>query len=322
MKRLAVRALAAALILLGLLSMVSAAGVQRESGLTLSDDLTLERTYYSYDKDGTLKEQLLTYTPGGDVMPLVVYGDTLYGRSTMDYLEEYLSDQGYTAVGAVNAAFFDMSTGIPYGMVVTDGILRTSGNVLTVGISEDGDVTIGTPNLKVTMEYVGGETEISYNKALTKSNGYCLYSQDYDYVTKNSLDGYYLVLEADEDYLTTDCTLEATVVEIEADVSRVDIPEDGFVLGLAMDTDYSSAMASVKKMEVATPSPSRPPLTVTGKTWPMPWAAASCWWRTAAPSLTSNWIPPTSRWPGLPWASSPTATWWSIPWTRATAPMA
>ena len=248
MKRLAVRALAAVLILLGLLSMASAAGVLRESGLTLSDDLTLERTYY--EQDGAVKEQMLTYTPGGDVTPLVVYGDTLYGRSTMDYLEDYLADQGYTAVGAVNAAFFDMSTGIPYGMVVTDGILRTSGNVLTVGISEEGDVTIGTPNLKVTMEYVGGETEISYNKALTKSNGYCLYSQDYDYVTKNSLDGYYLILEADEDYLTTDCTLEATVVDIEADVTRVDIPEDGFVLGLAMDTDYSSAMASVKKLEV------------------------------------------------------------------------
>lgn len=249
MKRLAVRALAAALTLLGLLSVVSAAGARRESGLTLSDDLKLERTYYQNNQDGAVKEQLLTYTPGGDVTPLVVYGDTLYGRSTMDYLEDYLSDQGYMAVGAVNAAFFDMSTGIPYGMVVTDGILRTSGNVMTVGISEDGDVTIGTPNLKVTMEYVGGETEISYNKALTKSNGYCLYSPDYDYVTKNSLDGYYLVLEADENYLTTDCTLEATVVDIEADVSKVDIPEDGFVLGLAMDTDYSSAMASVKKME-------------------------------------------------------------------------
>ena len=46
MKRLAVRALAAALILLGLLSVVSAAGARRESGLTLSDDLKLERTYY------------------------------------------------------------------------------------------------------------------------------------------------------------------------------------------------------------------------------------------------------------------------------------
>src|SRR5699024_10502534 len=49
--------------------------------------------------------------------------------------------------------------------------------------------------------------------------------------------------------LTTDCTMEAKVVDIETDASKIDIPEDGFVVGLAMDKAYSSAMASVKKVK-------------------------------------------------------------------------
>lgn len=249
MKRLLTGLAAGALSVCLLLGTVGAASsVLRKTGLTLSDALALQRTYL--DQGDTVKEQILTYAPGGDVRPVVVYGDTLYGRSTMDYLQQYLADRDYTAVAAVNAAFFDMSTGIPYGMVVTDGILRTSGNVTTVGILHNGDIMIGVPNLKVTMTYVGGTTEISYNKALTETNGFCLYSQDYDYVTKNSHKGYYLILEADETELTTDCTLEAEVVDIEVDAAKVDIPENGFVVGLAMDTAYSSAMASVKEVKV------------------------------------------------------------------------
>lgn len=249
MKRLLTGLAAGALSICLLLGSAGAASrVLRETGLTLSDALTLQRTYL--DQGDTVKEQILSYTPGGDVRPVVVYGSTLYGRSTMDYLQQYLADRDYTAVAAVNAAFFDMSTGIPYGMVVTEGILRTSGNVTTVGVLHNGDLIIGVPNLTVTMTYGGGTTEISYNKALTEANGFCLYSQDYDYVTKNSHKGYYLVLEADRAELTTECTLEAKVVDIEADVSKVDIPEDGFVVGLAMDTAYSSAMASVKQVKV------------------------------------------------------------------------
>ncbi len=248
MKRLLTGILAGTLSLALLAGAVGAvSGANRQTELALADALTLQRTYA--DGDGAVKEQILAYTPGGDVEPVVVYGDTLYGRSTMDYLQAYMADKDFTVVGAVNAAFFDMSTGIPYGMVVTDGVLRTSGNVPTVGIEEDGSLVIGTPNLKVTMTYVGGDTEISYNKALTETNGFCLYSQDYDYVTKNSHKGYYLVLEADRTELTTDCTMEAKVVDIETDASKIDIPEDGFVVGLAMDTAYSSAMASVKKVK-------------------------------------------------------------------------
>lgn len=121
MKRLLTGILAGTLSLALLAGAVGAvSGANRQTELALADALTLQRTYA--DGDGAVKEQILAYTPGGDVEPVVVYGDTLYGRSTMDYLQAYMADKDFTVVGAVNAAFFDMSTGIPYGMVVTDGV--------------------------------------------------------------------------------------------------------------------------------------------------------------------------------------------------------
>ena len=74
---------------------------------------------------------------------MVVYGDTLYGRSTMDYMREYMKEKGYTVVGAVNAAFFDLKNGLPLGMVVTDGILRASGSGVTLGVEDDGGILLG-----------------------------------------------------------------------------------------------------------------------------------------------------------------------------------
>ena len=248
MRRLFTALAATALSASLLLSAAAALGtVLRQSDLSLADDLALTAQYVQ--QDGAVKEHLLTYRPGGDVMPMVVYGDTLYGRSTMDYIEAYLSQKGYTAVGAVNAAFFDMSTGIPYGMLVTDGILRTSGNVNTVGIWADGTVVIGQPNLKLSVTYSDKTMDFNYNKALSTTNGFCLYSQDYDYVTKNTLKGYYLILEADENTLTPSCTVEATVAGVVEDVTLTDIPEDGFLLGIAMNTVYASTLDAVKELK-------------------------------------------------------------------------
>lgn len=209
--------------------------------LPLADSLVLKGAY-----NEAVREQVLTYEPGGDVRPVVVYGNTLYGRSTMDYIQQFLSGQGYTAAAAINAAFFDMVNGIPYGMVVTDGILRTSGNVLSVGLYDDGSMQIGLPELEVKM----GDITLNYNKALTKNSGFCLYSRDYDKKTKSELASYNLILEPEQDYLTLSCEVEATVKKIVTDTKSCDIPDGCFVLSLAMDTAYASAMETMKQFRV------------------------------------------------------------------------
>lgn len=250
MKRWCKRA-ASVLLALTVLTTCGAAagtGVLRESRLPLADSLGLTSAYG--DADGMVKEHVLTYRPGGDVTPMVVYGDTLYGRSTMDYIQEYLDGKGYTAVGAVNAAFFDMSNGVPMGMVVTEGVLRTGGNVTTVGFRQDGTVLLGLPDLQVEAAY-GGETQlVHFNKPLTKGNGLVLYSRDYDEKTKNSVSAYNLILEPETDGLTVSGTVEAVIRRIEADTASCAIPEGRFVLSVATEAENANLLAAIKALSV------------------------------------------------------------------------
>jgi len=228
---------------------VSAFELQRQSGLQLADSLRLERSYLS--GSGNASEHILYYEPEGDVTPVVYYGNTLYGRSTMDTLRDYIAESDLTVVAGVNGSFFDMSTGIPYGMVVTDGILRTSGDEYTVGILEDGSMQIGRPGLEVTMTTETAELKIHYNKALSDANGFCLYSPDYDPRTKNSVPAWHFVLEPEEAELTTSTEVEAEVVKVISETTgSVEIPEDCFVLSLSRNSPYTNAVSAAMALEI------------------------------------------------------------------------
>ena len=115
------------------------------SGLKLADEVTYTHTSWSNDqKEGQyLQEHTLTYTACGAVRPMVVYGDTLYGRSPMNYAAKFLEDKNLVLVAGVNGSFFDMNNGIPYGLIVTEGILRSSGNISSIGFFADGKTVIG-----------------------------------------------------------------------------------------------------------------------------------------------------------------------------------
>ena len=59
--------------------------------------------------------------------PVVAFGSTLYGTSPMNKTIKTLEEQGYSMVAGINGSFFDRATGIPYGIVVTNSILRSGG---------------------------------------------------------------------------------------------------------------------------------------------------------------------------------------------------
>ena len=223
------------------------------SGLKLADEVTYTHTSWSNDqKEGQyLQEHTLTYTAGGAVRPMVVYGNTLYGRSPMNYVAKFLEDKNLVLVAGVNGSFFDMNNGIPYGLIVTEGILRSSGNISSIGFFADGKTVIGTPELKVTATIGGTEQEIFYNKALTRDNGIGLYSRDYDSATKSSLKSYNVVLQplSGKAELTMTGTLSATVRAVQDKTASCDIPEDCFVLAIAEDSRYASALDTMKALK-------------------------------------------------------------------------
>lgn len=259
MKRITAWLLAACLMA-GLLA--APAGAAERDGiyqttLMLANEVELaEMTHAggsSLKPEHVLQQHVLTYEPDGEVWPMVIYGSTLYGRSTMSQIAKYLDEKELSLVAGVNGSFFDMTTGIPYGFVVTDGILRTSGNVPSVGFYENGSAVIGTPEVHV---YLNGgaftDAEIFYNKALTTANGIGLYSRDYDTKTKNTIPAYNLILTpaaGSKTALTLPGELELVVSQIAASTASCAIPEGGFVLSIAEKTTYASALSGLKALK-------------------------------------------------------------------------
>ena len=222
------------------------------SKVDLTEITSVEKTASGYKN--LLQQNVLTYEPNLTASPMVIYGSTLYGRSTMSKIATYLEDEDLTLVAGVNGSFFDMSSGIPYGFVVTNGILRTSGSINSVGFLKSGEAVIGNPDVHV---YVSGgalnNAEVFYNKVLTTGNGIGLYSRDYDTATKNQISAYNVVLAPTADSeteLALPGEMTLTVTKIVESTASCPIPSGGFVLSIAEKSTYSSALTSLKSLRV------------------------------------------------------------------------
>ena len=260
MKRIIAMALALCLTMCLLAGTVSAAARDSVFKQTtpLADNVNLiEMTHAGgtfTDPEDVLQQHVLTYTPSRKVRPIVIYGSTLYGRSTMSQIAKYLDDENLSLVAGINGSFFDMSTGIPYGFIVTDGVLRTSGSVNSIGFTDTGKAVIGNPDAHVYL--TGGafdSTEIFYNKVLTTGNGIGLYSRDYDTATKNTVAAYNVILEpasGSKAELTLPGEMTLRVTKITENTASCAIPAGGFVLSIAEKTTYASVLANLKALQV------------------------------------------------------------------------
>ena len=203
-------------------------------------------------KQTNLHENIFTYKKEAQVRPVVAFGSTLYGTSPMNKTIKTLEEQGYSMVAGINGSFFDRATGIPYGIVVTNSILRSGGSANAVGFLADGSALIGDPTVAVTLDYgADAPLVLNYNKAMTVQNGVLLYSQDYDTRTKNTIEGYHVIVRpvgsrAAELRLGQSLTVE--VVGMVEDTKSCSIPEDGFLLAIANDTAYKSALTALRSM--------------------------------------------------------------------------
>ena len=250
--------IAASILTLALLAVPVLAAAESVGSNSLN---VADGTVYTYStqavtsdsgKQTNLHENIFTYKKEAQVRPVVAFGTTLYGTSPMNKTIKTLEEQGYSMVAGINGSFFDRSTGIPYGIVITNSILRSGGSANAVGFLSDGSALIGDPTVAVTLDY-GADTPLvlNYNKAMTVQNGVLLYSQDYDTRTKNTIDGYHVIVRpvgsrAAELRLGQSLTVEVTgMVE---DTKSCSIPEDGFLLAIANDTAYKSALAALKGM--------------------------------------------------------------------------
>ena len=220
-------------------------GWLRRDEVAISDNALLSNGIYTDNAQKKQVENIIEYKPSEDLRPKVAYGNTLYGRSTLDYVADFVSNQDLTVTAGINGSFFHMGTGVPYGIVVSDGFLRTSGNINSVGFDGQGNAVIGRPGLTLDITFPNGNAAAShYNKVISRANGLVLYSGDYDLKTKNKISTYNVVIKPEKTQITTNTHMTAKVVSIHPDTASVDIPSGHMVLSMATDTTYLSSFQS------------------------------------------------------------------------------
>ena len=119
---------------------------------TLHQGTALSRNvFWSSTYSDLRTENLITYSPSSQVKPMVTFGESLTQCRSVSTAAKALEDQGYRVVAGLNGDFFNTNNGLPIGLVITEGELRSSdGGYYGIGFRADGSAVLGKPGIKVT----------------------------------------------------------------------------------------------------------------------------------------------------------------------------
>ena len=158
------RALKVAASILIILSLLAPAGVYASGDVvytntrSLADNLELVNTVYWSSEFGRMEGFSVRMTGPGDAYPIVMKGDTIYGSTRITNIVKYAESLGMNVLAAVNTDFFFSESGIPLGIVVEDGVYKSSPggrNAVTFGYDGGVDI-IEAPNVLITLYNNGG----------------------------------------------------------------------------------------------------------------------------------------------------------------------
>ena len=210
--------LAAAVTVLAMTGSMASASValghdlhQGSVDLSVGTDIT-QQMFWSDTYSDLRTEHYLTYTPNRDVLPTVAYGDTVISRSTLTAMAQKLESTGKRVVGGINGDYYAMSTGSPVGLVITDGIIRSTPSVDStssgswywgIGFRSDGSAFIGQPKVAIQAYWGGTGHNITggLNKVRSSTGGYTLLNSDFSSTTQNTSPGVDVVLSLVTDQL-------------------------------------------------------------------------------------------------------------------------
>ena len=250
------------LALLLALSLILSLGLSAAASDAMGEDLTAldtllhqdtqlsTNTFWSMAYNDMRTENLITYTPNPDVTPIVTYGQVLTDRNSVSDTARELERQGWRVVAGINGDFYNVNTGLPIGLVISEGVLRSSdGGYYAIGFRADGTAAIGKPGVKVTArlgymdaEGYGGEVSrqlTAVNKARVSDGGTYLYTYDFNskHTTGNTEAGVDVLCTIQEGRLSIGETVTAVVERVEETTSATAMRPDQFVLSANLKSD-------------------------------------------------------------------------------------
>ena len=209
--------------------------------------------YWNASVSDKITENHITYTPGGNVIPVVHYGHDIYGAASLKRAVELAQQDGLRVVAAINGDFFNMSNGVAVGPVIKDGILRTSGSSAyqAIGFRADGSAFIAPMNLGIRADGANlgyGIGSMHLNKMMTKAAGVILYTPDYEATTKSKISTVNVVLDVKEGEPKANGTVSAVVESVGTSSGEASIPAGKMVMAMASDTAYTATLAQLSAL--------------------------------------------------------------------------
>ena len=237
------------------LALPAAASDALGQDLTAKDTLLNQQTqlstnvFWSESSANFRTENLVTYEPNERVTPIVTYGAVVTEKSTVSAAAQQLEAQGKRVVAAVNGDFYVVSSGVPVGLVITDGLLRSSdGGFHAIGFRADGTALLGKPGLTVDARFAytmedGTPMEIhcrpvSVNKD-RNNTGVFLYTYDFNaaHTTGTTQPGVDVVCTILEGSLSIGGALTAAVDYVAEAGTATSIGENQLVFSTNLNAD-------------------------------------------------------------------------------------
>jgi len=203
----------------------ASAGEQKmQTGVPVVDGLTYKNTI-TVNNDSRVESFALELEPDSAVRPILLQASgTVYGLATINRAVTYAQELGYHVLGAINTDYFSTSTGVPLGLVIEDGVYKSSSDERNAMVITDGAVSfLEEPEVELllTNEESGEEVRPDHlNKWRNIGGGLYLLNRDFSTVsTRTSTSGWYVrmkvVAEDGEEIpnLTVNSTLTLEVTE-------------------------------------------------------------------------------------------------------------
>ncbi len=238
---------------------VSASALGEEIGgssLRLARGAELQQTlFWNSARADRVSENYVVYDPDDTVEAVVAYGNDIRGAAAFRTVLEQAKEAGQQVLAILNGDIFDTANGVAIGLVVKDGLLRSSeySQYPSVGFLRDGSVLIGSAGLSIGLrsdnEAFGSFNNVSFNKNLSKNSGLMLYSSDYGESTAASMDSCNVMLSIDRGELRLGSSLECSVLSTAETSGGAILAEDRLMLSIASDTSYVGALSSLRALQ-------------------------------------------------------------------------
>ncbi len=275
-------------VLLALPTVYAAAGEQKlQTSALLVEGLTYRNTV-TVNNSSRVESFSLELEPDSPAYPILLQASgTVYGAATVNKAVSYAQSLGYHVLGAINTDFFSLSSGVPIGIVIEDGVYKSSPENEGAVLITDGALSL-CQSPKVALSLYNQRTGASVlphhlNKLRNSTGGLYLLNRDFSTVsTRASGSGWYVrmtLVEGDpsdpmgvwnsgqDPVLTVNSTLTLQVTELLESDQPISIGENEYILTADKLGGYMSTYQSFQVGDIITLTTSCTDQALSGAQW-------------------------------------------------------